>query len=90
MLAFLRTGRQIRLHILQHRVFGQVVLYDLGNIRIQRFVIRHTSAKCIRQRHIPRTIGVEQPRYTKDRISTKRQWIDEVVIHTPVNHVHAP
>ena len=90
MLPRLLIRQQVSLHVLQDRLLRQVVLDNVRHIRIQRLVVRHSCPKRIRQRHVACAVRIEQPRHPQNRISAKRQWIDKVVIYSPVDHVHPP
>ena len=41
------------------------------------------------ERHVAGAVGVEQSGHAEDGIGAKGQRIDEVVVHAPVDHVHA-
>ncbi len=59
MVALLGISEQIRFQIVQHRIFAQIVLDDLGHIGIQRFIISHAGAEGVGQSHIPGAICIE-------------------------------
>ena len=76
-------------HVVQNRLLTQVELDHLGHIRIDRLVIGHTGANRVADSHVGRAVGVHQPGTAKRGVLAEHFGVQKVVVHAPVNHVHA-
>ena len=74
-------------HVLQQRLLFEIEADDVGDIAINRLIVGDASADCIGKRHIARQIGAHQPGHAQQRGGIEHQRIEEVVIHSAVDHV---
>ncbi len=88
-IALLRLGQQEGLQVVEHRIFSQIVPDDLRHVGVERLVICHAGAEGVRQRDVPRPVGIEQSGHAQNRVRAEGQGINEIVVHPAVNHVHA-
>ena len=61
MLALFWVGHEIGFHIVQNRVFAQVVANNGGHIGIDRLVVGDAGSESIGQGYVAGAVGVEQP-----------------------------
>ena len=74
-------------HILQDGFFAQVVTNNLGDIAVNRLVIRDTSSRGIRESHVATSIGSHQPWYTQHTVRTKSFRVKKIIVNATINHV---
>src|SRR6266478_2806424 len=81
--------QQISLHICQDGLFSEVVADDRWHVCVNRLVIRDARSHRIGQRYAAGAICIEQSRYSETGISPEGEWIEKIVIYSPIDHVHA-
>ena len=57
---------------------------------IDALVVGHPGPRRVRQGDAPALAGMHQPRHSEQGIGAEDEGVDEVVVHPPVDHVHAP
>ena len=81
---------EIGLDVRQDRLLGQVEADDRRNVRVERLVVGEPGADGVGNRDVAGAIGVQQPGDAQVRVGSKRERIEKVVVHAPVDDVHAP
>ncbi len=84
-----RIREQVRLDVGENRLFGEVEANDRRNIGVQRFVVGQSCADGVGNRHVARAVCIQEAGNTEVRVRPKRERIEEIVVHAPVDHVHA-
>ena len=75
-------------HVLQNRLLAEIKADHVGHIGINRFVVGHPRAHGVAKGDIARCVGFHQARAAQRGASAKDTWIEIVVVHAPVDHVH--
>ena len=73
----------------QQGILVEVVLDQLRHEGVDGLVVRHAGARRVGQRDVARPIGVDQPGNTEEAVAPEGQRVEELVVHPPVDHVHA-
>ena len=76
-------------HVVEDRLFAQVVLDDLRNVRVNRLIIGDAGPGSIRERDSSFAINVHQTGNSERRIGAKRLGIEERVVDAPIDHIDA-
>ena len=83
-----RAAAEIRLHILEQRLFAQVVANHVRHVDVYALVVGYTGAGGVGQRHVAQLRGVYQTPDAQQRVGPEHQRVEEVVINAAVDHVH--
>ena len=76
-------------HVREHWVFIQIEADHVGHERVDRLVIGNAGANGIADRDPARPKDRDQARHPQHRVGAKDEWVEEVVIDAPVNHIDA-
>src|SRR6266478_7274100 len=81
--------QQKRLHIGQDGLFAQVVADDRRHVGVDRLVIGDARSHRVGQRYAAGAICIEQSRYSETGISPEAERIEKIVVHSPIDNIHA-
>ena len=81
--------QQVRLDVVQDRLFGQIKADHFGDIRIDRLVVRHTGADRVGERHASGAICGKQSGHTEHRVFAERQRVQKIVVDATIDDMHA-
>ena len=90
-----RVGQVVRFaalvgrDVVEQGFFAEVKLNHLGHKGINRLVVRHPGTDRVADRHMAAAVGLHQPGAAQCGAGTKGLGVQKVVVHAPVNHVHA-
>ena len=74
----------------EDRFLVQVVADHVRYIGIHALVVGDTGTRRVGEGHIAQLVGVQQTRNAEQGVLAERQRIEKVVVHAPVDDIHAP
>ena len=84
-----RFAAQKGRHVLQNRLFAQIEANHLGDIGVDRFVVRNAGADRVADRHVAGAIRVHQTGAAQRRGGAEHLGVEEVIVDAAVDHIHA-
>jgi len=84
----LRLAAHVGGHVVQDGFFPQVKTHHVRHIGVDGLVVRHPGAHGVGQGHPARPVGPQNARHPQHGIGTEHLGIHEVVVDTPVDHIH--
>jgi hypothetical protein len=88
--ALVRPRAEPGRHVLEQRLLAQVEADHLRHVGIDRLVVRDPRADGVRERHVARAIGLEEPGHAQHRVGPEHLGIQVVVVDAPVDDVDPP
>ncbi len=79
----------VRRHVVEDRVLAEVEADHLRHVRIDRLVVCDPGADGVRERHVPGSVCVQQPRHAEQAVLPEGERVEEVVVDAPVDDVDA-
>jgi hypothetical protein len=77
-------------HVVQDRLLAQVEADHVGDIGVDRLVVRHPRAGRGGQRHPARAVDVHEPGDAQHRIGPETERVEEGVVDPAIDHVDLP
>ncbi len=84
-----RIVEKIGLDVVQDRLLGKVEPDYRRHVGVDGLVVRNAGADGIGDRDAAGAIRIEQPGHTQCGVGFEGQRIEVIVVHAPVDHVHA-
>ena len=80
---------QVGGHVVQDGLFAEVELDHLGHVGVDALVVGDAGADRIAQRDVAGAVDVQQPGAPQGAVGAEDAGVEEVVVDTAVDHVHA-
>ena len=83
------VGQQVGRHVLEDRLLAEVEADHLRHVVVDRLVVGDAGADRVGDRDRARPVGADQPGTPEQRVGPELERVDERVVETPVDRVHA-
>ena len=80
MVALIGCVTQVGRNVGENCIFTEIVLNDLRNVGIHRFVVCNARTRRIDQGHSPRTVNLHQAIDTQTGVGSETRWVKEIVV----------
>ena len=88
LLARLRLAHPPGVDVAEHRLLGEVVADDVGQVGVDELVVGDPVADRVGERDVAGPGGVDQPRGAEHRVGPEVHRVEELVVDPAVDHVH--
>lgn len=77
------------MNVVQDRLLGKIEADHVRHVRIDGLVVRHAGADRVGKGHPARPVRGKETRHAQHRVGTEGKRVEKVVVHPPIDDMHA-